>query len=99
MFSPLLGGAITNITGGDLNDIVKLGAYMCQTGVISRSLTNCPVTSAFYMYVVRGHSPSIVYQIIIAVQSSFCNVCIRMKGLSSAVSDTPWFGFAGTEID
>ena len=79
--------------------MVKLGAYMCQTGSIARSLSNCPVNAAFRMIVLRGHAPSVVYQIIITVQSSCSYVYMRLKGLSSTVSDTRWSRFAGTEID
>lgn len=90
---------VTNITEGDLDNIIKLGTYMCQTGAIARSLSNCPATSAFYMIVVRGHAPAIVYQIIITVKAGFNYVYMRLKGVSSTVSDTNWYRFTGAVVD
>ncbi len=53
----------------DLNDYQTMGKYACASGSIASSLSNCPVSVAFVMFVLQTPNNNYTIQVLLSIRS------------------------------
>ena len=88
----MFGLPITITSGADLNDFMTPGHYSANTGAVAGSLTNCPTSVNFSLFVIYRTNTPLVSQIIIASTNA---IYARYK---SSTTWSSWYRFTGTAV-
>lgn len=78
-------------SGASLNDYMTVGHYTANTGTIATSLSNCPTTVNFSLFVIY-RTETLISQIIIAATNA---IWIRYR---SSTSWSSWYRYTGTAV-
>lgn len=87
-----LEGGTPIVSGSDLNDILEVGSYYCNTNSIASGLSNCPVTKAFILKVENrtGAASSSSYRYRRQILTAFDTSITYERVIESSNSGSSW---------